>query len=112
MYNEKILLIDTYDARGKDANGNEYAMSFRLRFMLQTNRAIRIDILSQPPYKRHQAQGGHATHRYGLPDHPYICYEPMPTNLRDAKIIAAEWANRTAYYIKTGRWLKEGEWSL
>jgi len=88
-----------------------YGMAFRFQFIRQSNNQIHIYILSQPPYAYGQATGGHDTHRYGLPDRPYICYDPMPTNMSDAKIIALEWAKRTAYYIRNGKWFQKGELS-
>ena len=81
--------------------------SFHFRFMEQFGGAIHIEILSQPPYPAGRASDGHATHRYGLgtPGHPYICYDPMPRSLRDAKEIAAGWARRTVNYQQFGRWV-------
>lgn len=79
-------------------------MSFKFKFALQGNGIIHIYILSQPSYRSGQKTDGHTTHRYGLSSgRPYICYEPMPRNMSDAKAIALEWAKRTGYYIRSGK---------
>jgi len=105
MSDRETLLIDWVDVPS-------YGMSLKLKFVKQSNGDIHIYILSQPPYQRGQATDGHSTHRYGLSDdNPFICYDPMPRNMKDAKVIAREWAVRTAYYIRHGKWFQKGELS-
>ncbi|WP_319470093.1 hypothetical protein [uncultured Pseudodesulfovibrio sp.] len=97
----KRLHKDSYDIPS-------YGMSFTFDYVKQDNGTIHIYILRQPAYKPGQAIGGHETHRYGLgEERPYICYDPMPRSLSSAKAISAEWARRTAYYIRYGRWLNK-----
>jgi hypothetical protein len=93
----QTLLVDWVDIP-------QYGMEFKFKFIEQSDGVINIYILNQPSYRSGQSTGGHSTHRYGLPDNPYICYEPNPRNLSDAKVVASEWARRTAYYIRNGKW--------
>jgi hypothetical protein len=81
--------------------------SFHFRLMQQPDGSIHIEILSQPPYPAGRSSDGHSTHRYGLGSggYAYICYDPMPRTVRDAKEIAAAWARRTVHYQRTGRWV-------
>lgn len=103
MADKRVLLEDWVDV-------SEYNMSFKFNFVEQTDGTIFIYILSQPSYKSGQDTSGHATHRYGLSSGIlYICYDPQPRNLQDAKVIALEWAKRTSYYIKFGKWFNKGE---
>lgn len=63
---------------------------------------VRIYITNQPSYEGRDS-GAHETHRYGISSgRPYICFEPPPTNLKDAINIAKEWAERTERYIDYG----------
>ena len=92
------LSKDSYDI-------SSYGMTFTFEYVQQDNGTIHIYILRQPSYKPGQETGGHETHRYGLGDgRPYICFDPMPRSLSSAKAISAEWAKRTAYYIRYGKW--------
>jgi hypothetical protein len=86
-------------------------MSFKFKYVEMDNGDINIYILDQPAYRAGQDTDGHTTHRYGIgsSEGPYICYEPMPRNSSDAKIISEEWAMRTAYYIKFGKWYNKGD---
>ena len=104
MSDRETLLIDWVDIP-------EYGMSFKFKFVRQSNGDIHIYILSQPQYRSGQKTGGHDTHRYGLPNNPYICYDPMPRNMNDARMISIEWAKRTAYYIRNNKWFQKGELS-
>jgi hypothetical protein len=81
--------------------------SFHFRLMRQSDGTIHIEILSQPPYPAGRLSDGHSTHRYGLGSggYAYICYDPMPRTVGDAKDIAAGWARRTVLYQRTGRWV-------
>jgi len=80
--------------------------SFHFRLMEQPAGTIHIEILSQPPYPNGRAADGHSTHRYGLgtSGYPFICFDPMPTNVSAAKAIAAGWASRTVLYQRNGWW--------
>lgn len=105
MAGRETLLEDWFDVWS-------YDMSFFFKFVRQSSGEIRTYILHQPPYRPGQATDAHTTHRYGLSaGKPYICYEPMPRNMDDAKVIAREWAKRTAYYIKYDKWFQKGELS-
>ena len=86
-----------------------YHMSFKFKFVKQSSGEVYVYILQQPSYRADQPQSGHATHRYGVGDRPYICYDPQPRDLATAKTIAQEWAIRTAYYIRHGKWFNKGE---
>jgi hypothetical protein len=80
--------------------------SFHFRLMQQPDGSIHIEILSQPPYPAGRASDAHSTHRYGLGSggYAYVCYDPMPRTVRDAKEIASGWARRTVHYQRAGRW--------
>lgn len=88
-----------------DVEGDDYYMEFKFEFVKQTDGTIRTYIINQPDYASGQNTDGHSTHRYGINDRPYICFEPDPTHLEDAKEIAREWARRTAHYIKHNEWI-------
>jgi hypothetical protein len=86
--------IGTY----RTQSGRNY---FRWSFEEQSNGEVRAYILNQPDYHG-RAEDGHSTHRYGLSDRPYICYDPMPEDLQDAIEVAKVWADKTEHYIETG----------
>jgi len=81
------------------------AGSFHFTIMKQSDGEYRIYIDQQPPYPSGRATGGHETHRYGLGSgSPFICYEPPPRTLKDARTVAESWARHTVRYMRTGRW--------
>jgi hypothetical protein len=96
-FSGKVLLIDRFDI-------NSYNMYFTFEFTQMKNGEIRVYIKGAPGYGN-QPTSGHETHRYfDKLNRPYICFDPAPKNLLDAKIIAHQWAIRTAYYIRYGEW--------
>lgn len=88
--------------------GGGYNHTYQFEFIEQDDGTIHIYILRQPSYQSGQDTGGHNTHRYGVGSRPYICYDPMPRTLSDAKNIALEWAKRTSYYIRHNAWPNVG----
>lgn len=62
----------------------------------------RVYILSQPGYGSRSADN-HATHRLVDGDRKYICWDGRIPGLADARKVAAEWAERTQEYIRSGR---------
>lgn len=98
-----VLLKDHYLVK------DGYNMTFLFEFVQQDNGDVLIYILEQPDYRPDQDQSSHGTHRYGVgTSRPYICFEPNPKNLQDAKNVAAEWAKRTAFYIRHNTWPNVG----
>ena len=79
--------------------------SFHFTVMYQPDGEYRIYIDEQPGYPGNRKVDGHATHRYGLDSGvPFICYEPPPRTLKDARTIAESWSRHTIRYIRTGNW--------
>ncbi len=87
-----------YAGTYRTESGRNY---FRWSFEQQANGTVRAYILAQPDYEGRD-EDGHSTHRYGLGERPYICYDPMPDNLQDAINIAKVWAEKTEAYIRWG----------
>jgi len=81
------------------------AGSFHFTIRRQADGEYRIYIDKQPSYPSSRSTSGHSTHRYGLDSRfPYICYEPPPRNLSDARTVAESWARHTVRYMWTGNW--------
>lgn len=65
-------------------------------------REVRIYIDQTPSYG-HRATDGHSTHRFhDARGYPYVCFDPMPTDMTTAYNVAKAWAERTWRYIQTG----------
>jgi hypothetical protein len=78
----------------------DFAFTFTTR---PFSNQVRIYITDMPAYGSRDTDG-HSTHRFRDPNGaPYVCYDPMPTNLTDAFQIAKVWAESTWNYIRTGQ---------
>ena len=80
-------------------------MSFHFTLERYSSDEVRIYIDRQPDYPAFLCTDGHKTHRYGLGSgRPYVCYDPPPDKVTDARSIAESWARHTARYIQSGIW--------
>lgn len=52
----------------------------------------------------------HITHRIPEGEKSYVCYDPMPTNLRDMITVTKAWADRELEYITTGTHFEDQNW--
>jgi hypothetical protein len=68
----------------------------------QSDGSHRAYITSQPSYQGRDADG-HSTHRLSEGGRPYVCWDRPLNSERDTLKVAAEWADRTQDYIRTGR---------
>lgn len=76
---------------------------FKWSFEPQNDTTIRIYIAKAPGYENRPTDA-HSTHRYtDAGGRCYICYDPMPTSMKDAIAIAKAWAERTEDYIVNSR---------
>lgn len=104
MANQNVLLENYYDVQGTNP------MSFKFRYVKQSNGDIYIYILEQPAYRANQEQSSQATYRnYSSGNPPFIEFYPYPKNINHAMVVAAEWAKRTAHYIKTNKFYSDEE---
>lgn len=77
-------------------------VDFTFRFVwLAQEQGWRVYIDHQPSYRSRNA-GAHASHRLGLPHHPYVCWTNPLRTYAEARSVAALWADATQQYIATG----------
>lgn len=74
--------------------------TFRFAWISQ-QQSWRVYIERQPSYGSLNASA-HASHRLGLPHHPYVCWTTPLRTYADACSVAALWADATQRYIATG----------
>lgn len=74
---------------------------FVFDFELLPRDGWRIYIKWQPDYRDRLASAD-ATHRLGMRERPYICWDAPIRSLGDAYRIAALWSESTLVYISTG----------
>lgn len=86
--------MDTYRVADSSA-------SYTFEFCEFDDGTWRAYIVSQPSYGS-RPQGIHDTHRLKDERGHYVCWTHPLTTLRDAKRIAAAWAEHTQDYIRTG----------
>jgi hypothetical protein len=80
----------------------EGGVDFKFRFVwMQNTNTWRIYILQGPSYNGRPTNDV-KTHRLGLPNNPYICWDAPIPDYEDARWIASVWANSTMIYIRTG----------
>ena len=79
------------------SNGEDFAFDFEF----DRARGWRVYITSQPDYGP-RSRGAHETHRYGIGNRPYICWDTQIPTAGAARQIAAMWAEATLNYISTG----------
>lgn len=81
--------------RTKDGQA-DYRFSIELR-----SNGYRVYILEQPSY-RGRSESAWKTHRLSHGSPKYICWTERIRSEEEAKAIAANWADRTQEYIRTG----------
>jgi hypothetical protein len=74
------------------------------RFLIEreSDGSYRPYIESQPQYGP-RSSGPHETHRLSSGGRQYVCWNKPLGSEDDAKNVAAQWADATQEYIKTGR---------
>ena len=77
--------------------GNTYEFSFEK----QSDGSIRPYIDRQPSYGSRDTDP-HKIHRNKDGNRHYVCWEPPPRTLHEAKAVAEQWARRTDRYIRSG----------
>lgn len=86
---------DTYRTRDGSAH-------YSFRFEEHGDGTWRVHILSQPSYGS-RSDSPHSTHRLTDSEGHYICWDSSIASVREAKQVAALWAEKTQEYIRTGR---------
>lgn len=81
---------------------------FQFKFVWESNE-WHAYILRMPSLKGRDPNL-HYTHRYTNGNKYYICYDPMPTNLKDMMTVARAWADRELEYITTGVLFENQVW--
>lgn len=81
--------------------------TFTFDFVQISNREWRAYIVDQPPYGN-RPQGAHDSHRLHDARGQYVCWDPAPRSLDEAKGAARAWADATQVYIRTGRFPPPG----
>jgi hypothetical protein len=83
------------------------AVTFRFDFVQMPDTSWRIYIKDQPGYNG-RPDGSHASHRLSDERGRFICWEPAPRSLDEAKGVARAWADATHDYIQTGQFPPPG----
>lgn len=78
------------------------AAYYHFVFKEQTDGTWMAYIEKQPSY-RGRATDAHSTHRLSDGSHKYVCWTSPLRSLKEAKQVAALWADATQQYIQTGR---------
>lgn len=78
------------------------AAYYHFVFEEQSDGTWRAYIDKQPPY-RGRATDAHSTHRLSEGSRKYVCWTSPLRSLKEAKKVAALWADATQQYIRTGR---------
>lgn len=75
--------------------------AFRFKFEVKHAGGIRIYVLEQPPYLG-RSEESIPTHRIFANGRSFICFDPLPTTIENARKVARAWAELTLRYIRTG----------
>jgi hypothetical protein len=78
------------------------AADYGFSFEEQADGTWRAYITQQPGYSGRDTDG-HTTHRYSDRNgRKYVCWTGPLRNLKEAKLVAAAWADHTQHFIRTG----------
>src|SRR5947209_7657374 len=77
--------------------GNTYEFSFEC----QSDGSVRAYIVRQPSYGSRDTDP-HKIHRNKDGERYYVCCQPQPRSVSEAKTRAEQWAQRTDRYIRSG----------
>ena len=91
--------MDVHKDHYRTSDGEAY---YYFSFEEQSDGTWRAYIEKQPSYNGRPTDG-HSTHRLSSGGRHYVCWTHPLGSIKEAKQVAAKWADATQQYIKTGK---------